>query len=202
MVGKYLLSILLGYVIGCFSSAYFLSKTLKKGDIRRYGSGNAGTTNMLRTYGFGMGLITLLLDILKGILAYVIGYIIGGETCALLGALFAVIGHIWPVYLGFKGGKGVATTLGVIIAVNQIAGLILFAVGVIIVLITQYVSLASLTIAILFPIICIIVDPSNTLLFVVALILAALTIFTHRGNIQRIKSGNERKVDLIAKIKK
>lgn len=202
MVGKYLLSIILGYVIGCFSSAYFLSKTLKKGDIRRYGSGNAGTTNMLRTYGLGMGLITLLLDILKGILAYVIGYIIGGETCALLGALFAVIGHIWPIYLGFKGGKGVATTLGVIIAVNQIAGLILFIIGVIIVLVTQYVSLASLTIAVLFPIICIIIDPSNTLLFVVALILAALTVFTHRGNIQRIKSGNERKVDLIAKMKK
>jgi len=202
MIGKYLLSAILGYAIGCFSSAYFLSKTIKKSDIRKYGSGNAGTTNMLRTYGFGIALATLLLDMLKGILAFVAGYVIGGESCALIGGLLAVIGHIWPAYLGFKGGKGIATTLGIIFAVNTLAGFLLLILGVIIVIVSQYVSVASLTIVILFPIICLITQPGNTMLFFVSLIIAFIGIFTHRKNIQRLKMGTENKVNLIAKLKK
>lgn len=201
MLGKYILAVLLGYGVGCFSSAYFLSKTLKKGDIRKYGSGNAGTTNMLRTYGFGFGIATLLMDILKGILAIVVGYLIGGEECALLSGLFAVVGHIFPFYLGFKGGKGVATTLGVIIAVNPLVGFLLFAMGLVIVLLTQMVSLASLAIVIMFPIICLVLYPTRLMLLAVAIILMLITLYKHRENINRIRRGTENKVDIIAKIK-
>lgn len=201
MIGKYFLSAVIGYAIGCFSSAYFLSKTVKKSDIRRYGSGNAGMTNMLRTYGFGLALATLLLDMLKGILAYVAGYVIGGESCALLGGLFAVIGHIWPVYLKFKGGKGIATTLGMIFAINTWAGFLLLVLAIIIILVTQYVSVASFTIVILFPIICIISQPGNMFLFWVSVILLLLTLYTHRKNIYRLRTGTEGKVDLVSKIK-
>lgn len=201
MLGKYILAVLLGYGVGCFSSAYFLSKTLKKGDIRKYGSGNAGTTNMLRTYGFGFGIATLLMDILKGILAIVVGYLIGGEECALLSGLFAVVGHIFPFYLGFKGGKGVATTLGVIIAVNPLVGFLLFAMGLVIVLLTQMVSLASLAIVIMFPIICLVLYPTRLMILVVAIFLMLITLYKHRENINRIRRGTENKVDIIAKIK-
>lgn len=201
MLGKYILAVLLGYGIGCFSSAYFLSKTLKKGDIRKYGSGNAGTTNMLRTYGFGFGIATLLMDILKGILAIVVGYLVGGEECALLSGLFAVVGHIFPFYLGFKGGKGVATTLGVIIAVNPLVGFLLFIMGLVIVLLTQMVSLASLAIIIMFPVICLVLYPTRLMLLAVAIILMLITLYKHRENINRIKRGTENKVDIIAKIK-
>ncbi len=202
MVGNYLLSAIIGYAIGCFSSAYFLSKMVKKGDIRKYGSGNAGTTNMIRAYGLGIGLVTLLLDALKGILALVIGYLIGGEVCGLIGGLFAVIGHILPFYLGFKGGKGIATTLGIIIAVNPLVGFLLFILGLVIALVTQYVSLSSLTVVLLFPIICLFLYPTRAFLLFVALVLAGLAIYTHRENIKRLKNGTENKTNLIAKLKK
>lgn len=192
---KAVLTILLSYLIGCFSSAYVLGKMSKNIDIRSYGSGNLGTTNALRVLGKKMGVITLILDILKGIIAVLMGNVILGTNGSLLAGIFVVLGHNFPIFLRFKGGKGVATSLGVLFLLNWKAGLICLVIGVIIILSTRYVSLGSITASIMAPFaMTLTTDSNNKYLYVTTWILAVLSILRHKSNILRLCKGEENKL--------
>ena len=192
---KVFFTILASYLIGCFSSAYFLGKTSKNIDIRSHGSGNAGATNALRVLGTKMGILTFVLDILKGILAVMLGKYIYGFNGGLLASVFVVLGHNFPVFLGFKGGKGVATSLGVLLIINWQTALISLVVAVIFILTTRYVSLGSIMASAVAPIAIIIVsDSTNKLLFITIFVLASLSIIRHKANIMRLLKGKEAKL--------
>ncbi|SHJ13448.1 acyl-phosphate glycerol-3-phosphate acyltransferase [Geosporobacter subterraneus DSM 17957] len=185
------IAVLLSYFIGNFSTSMIVSKLWANIDIRKYGSGNAGSTNVLRTLGFKPALVTFIGDALKGILAVWIGGKLGGTDTALLCGIAAIIGHNWPVLFGFKGGKGIATSIGVGLAVNQIVAFICIALGIMIVVKTKYVSLGSITAISLLPILFIF---SGFKYFLFGLVLALMAIFQHRQNIQRLLKGTESKI--------
>lgn len=189
------MTILISYLIGCFSSAYFLGKMSKNIDIRSYGSGNAGATNALRVLGKKMGALTFVLDILKGVIAVFIGQIILGFNGSLLASLFVVLGHNFPVFLGFKGGKGIATSLGSLLILNWQTGLICLIIGVVFIVITKYVSLGSIMATISAPIVIVFTSDSiDKYLYLTTLLLAFLSIFRHKTNIIRLFKGKESKL--------
>ncbi len=188
------LSIILAYFIGSFSSAFFIGKAFMKIDIRNHGSGNAGATNAIRVMGRKLGIVTFVLDVFKGILAVLICRAILGYNGGYLGGIFAVIGHNWPVLIGFKGGKGVATSLGVILILHWPTAIICVILGIIVTLIFRFVSLGSIVFLSSTPIInAIITREFNKGFFVTTLFLALLAIYRHKANFQRIASGTENK---------
>lgn len=191
---KYILVVVIGYMIGNFASSYFVGKLMAKIDIREHGSGNAGATNIFRVLGAKAGTIVFIGDILKGILATAIGlWITGDRVGAMLAGIMAVVGHNWPVLLNFKGGKGIASSFGLIIVLFPKIALILFAVVVPLMLLTRYVSLGSITAAVLFPVLLIAYqEPLKIILlgFVVAL----LAILRHKDNLVRLWEGKENKI--------
>ncbi|MTI47763.1 MAG: glycerol-3-phosphate 1-O-acyltransferase PlsY [Firmicutes bacterium] len=187
--------ILIGYLLGSFASSFFLGKIFKKIDIREHGSGNAGATNALRVFGAKLAAITFILDILKGVVAVIIGRYILGESGALIAGVSAVIGHNWPVLLGFKGGKGVATTIAIVMAIEPIIAIISVLIGLIVIIRSKYVSLGSITGMAVLPIVSlIIIRPFDIKFFVFALVLGLMSIYRHRSNIKRLLKGNESKI--------
>ena len=146
-----IISIVISYLIGAISFSYLIAKKLKQVDIRQHGSGNAGATNTLRLLGVGPAVLVLLLDCLKGVASVYIGLsLTGGDTMvAAACGVAAVVGHNWPVYFGFRGGKGVATTIGVLATLAFYAALIAGIIAIISIIITRYVSLGSLLFVIL-----------------------------------------------------
>ncbi|NLY85180.1 MAG: glycerol-3-phosphate 1-O-acyltransferase PlsY [Tissierellia bacterium] len=192
---KVVITILLSYLLGCFSSAYVLGKLTKNIDIREYGSGNAGATNALRVLGKKLGALTFLLDILKGILAVVIGKYLLGLDGGLLASIFVVLGHNFPVFLNFKGGKGVATSLGVLMILNWKIGLVCLIVGVTVIILTRYVSLGSILASITGPIATIILlDNVDKNFYYTIWFLGLLSIIRHKSNIQRLLRGEENRL--------
>lgn len=204
-----LLCVVIGYLFGLIQTGYIYGK-IKSIDIRKHGSGNAGTTNVLRTLGWKAGVITFIGDCLKCVLAVaIVDFIFIHDPRQVLYAMYAglgaVLGHNFPFYLKFKGGKGIASTAGLILAVNPIMFLIVAVVFIGIVLITQYVSLASIVIMILFVIMVVVKGQSGMLLlpkgdlyeyYAIAIVLAILAIWRHRANIQRLLNGTENKTDV------
>lgn len=186
-----LLLILISYFIGNFSTSYYIGRILGKIDIRDYGSGNAGSTNVLRTLGKKAAALTLLGDLLKGVVAIYIGTKFGTGLVVLACGVAVVIGHNWPILLGFKGGKGIATTIGVGLTVKPISALICIVIGIIILYRYKYVSLASIIAISVFPFTLLIYGVNY---FIFGLILALLAIYKHRENIKRLLAGNERKI--------
>ena len=185
----------LSYLIGNFSSAYILGKTFKRTDIRTYGSGNAGATNALRVFGKKLGVAAFILDILKGVLAVYIGGQIMGYKGKLIAAVLVVLGHDWPIFLKFKGGKGIATSLGVLVLLHWPTAVVCIIIGVLVIIKTKYVSLGSIIAACLVPIIGTIMNrPFNKDYFVATLILGVIAIFKHRSNIKRLMEGKEFKL--------
>lgn len=205
MVMKIILCLGLGYLFGCFSTGYFIGK-LNKVDIRNYGSGNAGTTNALRTLGAKAGFVTLLGDMLKAIIPILLvkllfyrndNYV---QLLSLYTGLGVVLGHNYPVWLGFKGGKGIAATAGIMVAFNPWIipiGLPLFAISV---ALTRYVSVGSLIVAVMFPIWIYACFPDDLHMLIVSLIFMALAFIKHRSNIKRILNGTENKLGQRVKI--
>ncbi len=192
---KWILLIPISYLIGCFSSAYLLGKIAQDIDIRNYGSGNAGTTNAMRVMGRKLGILTFIFDVLKGIIAVYIGRLLLGDIGGMVGGFFAVIGHNWPIFIGFRGGKGVATSLGVLMVMNLPSTILAVVFGMVVAIISRYVSLGSMSFLSSYAIIyALITQDFNKGIFVLALALAALTIFRHKSNIQRIVAGNENKL--------
>lgn len=195
MILNALLTALASYLIGSFSSAYVLGKVFLKKDIRNYGSGNAGTTNAVRVFGKKIGAITFILDMLKGVLAVYIGGRLLGYEGKIITGIFAVIGHNWPIFFKFKGGRGIATSFGVLISLYWPIAILSFIFFIVVVAITRYVSLGSILCAILVPILGILIKKPFDRLYVIAtVILAIMAIFRHRDNIRRLMQGQEFKI--------
>ncbi len=193
---KYALLLLaVGYLVGSIQVPILAGKLLKKIDIRDYGSGNAGSTNVARVLGFKVAVVVFILDILKGVVPFLLAKHYLGIEYAIVIGVGAVLGHDFPLFMNFKGGKGVAITLGLVMAYNPIAGILALLVGIIIIYITRYVSLASVSVAfvVLIYIWCQNTDPVE-LLGLSFLIL--LLIYQHRGNIKRLVKGEENKFTL------
>ena len=199
---------LLGYLLGSVNSAVILSKLVYKKDIRLQGSGNAGMTNMQRIYGKKAALFTFLGDFCKGIVAVLLGRLLLGvfASASLHGACiagaFAVIGHNWPLYFGFKGGKGVLTTFSVMIIIAPLPTLVAFGIFLITVILTKYVSLGSLLAAVSLPVVVFfrgdVLCTQRGLgpVFYLSLFVAVLIIARHHANIRRLLQGKESKLSL------
>lgn len=206
MVATYILMAVIAYAIGSVNFSVILSKKIAGFDVREKGSGNAGTTNMLRSVGKGAAALTLILDILKGLVAiliakYIVGNLAEGANTAILAQLagfFVVVGHTFPMFFGFKGGKGVATALGVLLLVNPLIGGICLVFALTVMALTRMVSLGSIMAAVLFPVLTIfiedgyIADGYSYIIFGIAM--AVLVIFNHRANLKRIYNGTENRV--------
>lgn len=194
---KYILVAIISYLIGCFSSAYVIGKIFKNIDIRNFGSGNVGATNALRVMGAKLGALTFLLDIIKGILAVYVGKFILGDIGGLIGGLFVVIGHDWPVFIGFKGGKGIATSIGVLLILYGPIILIPILITLLIIATTKYVSLGSISFLVLNPIIyTLFARPFEKKYLLISFILALLGLIRHRDNIKRLVNNEENKIKL------
>ena len=200
MLAIYIVSIAVAYLLGSIPFGFLLVLLICKQDIRSAGSGNIGATNVLRSGGKGLGALTFLLDAAKGYGAVAIAYLMaahaGGATlqnAAALAALFAIVGHMFPVWLGFKGGKGVATGLGVFLALSPWTALAALGIFIVVVLLTRYVSLGSILAAAALPFFALFLLPhKQTVLFrVVVFGCAALVIAKHRPNIKRLLHGAE-----------
>ena len=204
-----LLCVVIGYLFGLIQTGYIYGK-IKNIDIRKHGSGNAGTTNALRTLGWKAGVITFIGDSLKCVVAVtVVQLLFIQDPRQALYSMYAgfgsVLGHNFPFYLKFKGGKGIASTAGLILALHPRMFLIVAAVFIGIVLFTQYLSLASISIMILF-VTMVVVKGQSGMLFVsnadlyeyyaLAIVLALLAIWRHRANIKRLLNGTENKTDV------
>ncbi len=203
-----LIVIAVSYLLGSINTAIIISKTMFRDDIRTHGSGNAGLTNMLRTYGKGAAALTLIGDVLKAVLSiafaglvFGFGYYSGislSPVCYIAG-LFAVLGHIFPIYYGFRGGKGVLSTAAAALMLAPIPFAILLVIFIAIVAISKYVSLGSVSVAVLFPVFVngylkVMGLPIPGLLSLSTIILAILVVWCHRENLKRISDRTERKI--------
>ena len=196
MVIPYIIAALVGYLLGGINSAIIVGK-LSGVDVREHGSKNAGLTNAVRVLGKKKALFVLLGDVLKGVLACVFGIVLAPDTPSvmLLAGLMCVIGHNWPVYFGFKGGKGALTSVTVLFFADFRIALILIGVFILLVALTRYVSLGSMTGAVLLPVFGIVFRKGLDF-FIFSMILAVMLVWRHRGNIQRLIKGEESKLDL------
>ena len=197
MVWRYAVIVVAGYLLGNISMGLIVSERYHM-DIREHGSGNAGTTNVLRTLGWLPSVLTLVGDVLKSFLACMLGKWLAGAPGLLVGGFMAVVGHNWPAFSGFRGGKGMAASLGIIFAISWQMALGFLGLEVLVAALTGYVSVASLTTAVAFPIVMGIAyrnSPDFWMYFIFAILLAAAAIFSHRANIRRLLSGTENRLN-------
>ena len=206
-MATYIIIAIIAYAIGSINFSVLISKKMAGFDVREKGSGNAGSTNMLRSVGKKAAALTLLCDILKGVVAILIALIAGKivknvdrAVLVQIAGILVVVGHTFPIFFEFKGGKGVATSLGVIMMINWKIGLICLVFALAIMAFSRMVSMGSVGAAILFPVLTLfintnfIVQASGMKYFIFSVILAEIVIFNHRANIKRIASGTENKL--------
>lgn len=189
---KVLISAVAGYLLGSINTSLVVGKFYGT-DVRKHGSGNAGATNTLRTLGKTAALFVLIGDILKGILACLIGLMVFGRTGEIIAGSLAIIGHNWPLYFGFRGGKGVLTSFSVLLVIDYKIALLVLLAFIIVTLATRYVSLSSISAAVALPILAIILKRDLGLIVFYAL-LGLLVIIRHRSNIERLLKGTEPKI--------
>lgn len=196
------------YVLGSIPSAVWIGKAISGIDVREYGSGNAGATNTFRVLGKKAGIPVLLLDILKGFLALQLVWFVGNYlpgtqqyiTFKLTLGIAALLGHIFPVFAGFRGGKGVATLLGILIGVQPMAALICSVIFLLVLLFSGYVSLGSMSAAIAYPfVIMLVLNETIPIVNIFAMSVAILVLITHQKNIERLLRGSESKVAFLRK---
>ncbi len=192
-IPTFILILMIAYLFGSINFAMFISKKKFNEDIREHGSGNAGMTNMMRTYGKKAAFLTLLGDAVKTVIAVLIGKLLMGEAGAYVAGLGAVIGHTWPLYYNFKGGKGVVTAITMILCTEPIAGLILLLVFVAIVAMTKYISMGSIIGALMYPVILHNFKTPNIIELISCMGVVGLLVFNHRSNIKRLYNGKENK---------
>ena len=206
----YIIMAIIAYCIGSINFSVIISKKMAGFDIREKGSGNAGSTNMLRSVGKKAAAITLVCDILKGVVAIIISILIGSiiedtnrELLLQIAGIAVVLGHTFPIFFGFKGGKGVATSLGILLMSNWQIGLICLVFALVLMILTKMVSLGSCGAAVLYPVLTLFINTHYTVLtegksgkvyFVYSLILAIIVLYNHRSNIQRLLNGTENKL--------
>jgi acyl phosphate:glycerol-3-phosphate acyltransferase len=197
------LALLSAYFLGSVATAVWVGKKFHGIDVREHGSGNAGATNVIRVLGWKTGVPVLLIDVLKGWLATMLPVffnLAGQETALLtnlqiLAGVAAVVGHIFPVFAGFRGGKGVATIFGVLLAINPLLTLSCLGVFLSVLLITGYVSISSMSAGIAFPVFLFLFFDTPSVYFkVFSLVVAVAMLMTHRKNISRLLKGEESKI--------
>lgn len=196
---KIIVTAVAGYLLGSLNTSLIVGKFYGV-DVRSHGSGNAGATNTLRVLGKKATVFVTLGDILKGIIACLIGhFLVGnvegyGNVGLMAGGISAIFGHNWPVFFGFKGGKGILTSLAVVLMMDWRIGLILLSIFLVVVLLTRYISLGSIIASALFPVFSAMPVFGRSYLFVLfALAIAALAIYRHKANISRLFKGTESK---------
>lgn len=195
--------IIAGYLLGSINLSIILSSKYYKDDIRRHGSGNAGMTNVMRTYGKKMAIITFAGDFLKAVVASLVGRLVLGYHGAMIAGFFCFIGHIFPCYYRFKGGKGVVTAAAMILMTNPVVCLILFILFVVIVAITKYISAGSVICLLVYPVLLHnIYSGFMGLPVLIAFVMGLLCAFAHRENLKRIFKGEERRFTFKVKDKK
>ena len=198
------LCILVPYLLGSVNFALVISKTSFKDDIREHGSGNAGMTNMLRTYGKVAALATLLCDMFKGAVAVIFGNFLIGYFGAYMAGFFCIFGHIFPIFFKFKGGKGVATLAAIVLTLDLMqvtfCFLLLFSIFLILVIGTKYVSLGSVICCMIYPIIVARIGAIG-FQFIFSFLSGAIIVFMHRENIKRLLNHTENKISLSKKSK-
>lgn len=187
--------IVASYLLGSVSFSVLLAKMLKGIDIRQHGSGNAGATNTLRVLGKGPAILVLVLDVLKGVIAVWAGNSLfgWGTWAAALCGIAAIVGHNWPVYFNFRGGKGIATTIGVMVTLAFWPALFAGIIAILSIVITRYVSLGSLIFVALTPVFLLFTDYTHPILWT-SIIIAIFAYWRHRTNIVKIAGGRENKI--------
>ena len=206
----YIAMAIIAYLIGSVNFSVIISKKMAGFDVREKGSGNAGSTNVLRTVGKKAAVLTLICDFLKGVISILIAIFIGSivkdvnkELLVQIAGIAVVLGHTFPIFFGFKGGKGVATSLGVILMSNWQIGLICLVFALVLMALTRMVSLGSCGAAVLFPVLTLFMNENYTVLtdgksgktyFIYSIILAIIVLYNHRSNIKRILNGTENKL--------
>ena len=201
--------VICGYIIGSIPTAYWLGKWFHGIDIREHGSKNAGATNTFRVIGKKTGWVVLLIDISKGTFAstfplflsiYYLGYKDEQLILQLSASFSALLGHVFPLFSGFRGGKGVATSLGIILGVNPFAALICLSFFIIIFISTRFVSLGAISASFTFPFVSYyVLNEDARIMIVFTIVLASLVIISHRKNISRLLKGEENKMNLLKK---
>ena len=207
---SYVIMAIIAYLIGSVNFSVIFSKKFAGFDVREKGSGNAGSTNMLRSVGKKAAALTLICDVLKGVVAIVIAIIVGNiiqdsnkELLLQIAGIAVVLGHTFPIFFQFKGGKGVATSLGILLMSNWQIGLICLVFALVLMALTRMVSLGSCAAAVLFPVLTLFINDHYTVLtegkpgstyLVYSIIMAAIVLFNHRSNIKRILNGTENKL--------
>ncbi len=204
MVAICILVALVAYFVGSISFSVIFTKKLAGFDVREKGSKNAGSTNVLRTAGKGIAILTLICDILKGVVAVLFAKIIGEiddfehiEYLIQIAGLAVVLGHTFPIFFGFKGGKGVATSLGIILLTNWQIGLICLVFALVLIILTRMVSLGSVSAAILFPVLTMFITDNYLVqgdYRIFGILLGVFVCFNHRSNIKRLLKGQESKI--------
>ena len=202
----YIIMAIIAYLIGSINFSVIFSKKMAGFDVREKGSGNAGSTNMLRSVGKKGALLTLLGDALKGVVAILFAILVGAiaknadkSLLVQIAGILVVKGHTFPIFFEFKGGKGVATALGVLLMTNWKIGLICLVFALVLMILTKMVSMGSVGAAILFPVLTLFIQSNYTVsdgssYFIYSIILAVIVAFNHRSNIQRILNGTENKI--------
>ena len=193
MTIRYLICAVIAYLLGSISTGILYSKHFLGKDVRTAGSQNSGASNMLRVHGLRPGIITYVGDCIKAILAIVIGKWLAGQNGAMIAGLCVVLGHNWPVFFSFKGGKGIACCSAVFILCYPVLGIISVAVCVLVIVFTRYISLGSMVMTIAFALLTCIFEsiwPAG----VWSILLMVLAIYRHRGNVSRLLNGTERKI--------
>jgi glycerol-3-phosphate acyltransferase PlsY len=209
-MGFEIIGIVLAYLLGSLPSSVWLGQAYHGIDVRNFGSGNAGATNTFRVLGKKAGILVMALDIFKGLTAVTLATVwmqlgLIAETQIVLFKLIfgisAVIGHIFPIYVGFKGGKGVATLLGMVLGLNPLVAGICVAIFLIALLVTKYVSLGSILGTLTFPVMLLItnIEPNDVILIIFGFTFFMVVLFTHKKNVRRILNGTENKTNFPAK---
>ena len=205
-MASYIIVVIIAYLLGSISFSIIISKKLAGFDVREKGSGNAGATNMLRSVGVKGAVLTLIGDCLKGVIAILVAVIVGkiaknADKALLvqLAGIAVVLGHTFPIFFNFKGGKGVATALGVVLVTNWQIGLICLVFALVLMALSRMVSLGSVGACVLFPVLVlfiksnyIVTEGSSYLIY--SIILALIVAFNHRSNIKRLLTGTENKI--------
>lgn len=204
-MAAYIIVAVIAYLLGSISFSVIISKKIAGFDVREKGSGNAGSTNVLRTVGKKAAVLTLICDVLKGVVAVLIATLVGkiwkeldGALLVQLAGIFVIIGHTFPIFFKFKGGKGVATSLGVLLITNWQIGLICLVFALVLMALTQMVSVGSIGAAILYPVLTIFITQNYIVTgnyIISSIIIAVLVVFNHRSNVKRLLSGTENRIN-------
>jgi len=189
-----LASIIIGYLLGNIQTAVIVSRAYYHDDVRNHGSGNAGSTNMVRVYGYGPGAITFAGDSMKALLGVLAGQFLCGQIGGYIAGFFVVIGHCWPMFLGFRGGKGVASSYTIAVLTFPLGAIGAILIGAAILLIKKKMSIMSLTAMLLFFIATLIFQITNLPLIILAGLLTIVVFVRHTENIQRLIHGEEQRL--------